>query len=309
MTSDHVADTKAPSKGAFLEWLSATGPAVLAKAPAVNYRLLTPVLATLVVSASLLACGSSDAPTSPDADQPTVVTATQPETANNAGDGQQAQTTVISGNGQSSDSASGGNPTPEPTDTPRPTPDNRPDETPAPEPTPTMVPTPTPNPKAALYNLLRGLRPSAEPREYSHNLLREQQEYYYLFEHNTELIEKAVAPHITDFAYEEYDIWTPKADFQHRVPYYIDNFHTKFERIPSDGDDLHVRVTMQYDASQATVELYVHEISVKVAFKAVEPPYESVGLTVPDYHAEHLDQVPTFSHLLGDPVIAAGTKR
>ena len=132
MRSDHVADTKHPSKVAFLQWLSATAPAVLHKAPAVNYWLLTPVLATLVVSAVLLACGSGDAPTSPDADQPTVVTATQPETASDAGDGQQAQATVISGNGQSSDSASGGNPTPEP-----PTPQGQRrttgrDETPAP---------------------------------------------------------------------------------------------------------------------------------------------------------------------------------
>ena len=306
MTSDHVADTKAPSKGAFLEWLSATGPAVLAKAPAVNYRLLTPVLATLVVSAVLLACGSGDAPTSPDADQPTVVAATQEETTNNAGDGQQAQATVISGNGQSSDSASGGNPTPEPTNTPRPTPDNRPDETPAPEPTPTMVPTPTPDPKAALYNLLRGLRPSAEPREYSSYLPPEQQEYLYLFEHNAELIKKAVAPHITAFAYEEYDIWTPKEDFQHRVPYYIDNFHTKFERIPADGEDLHVKVTMQYLQTLSGAVEYLHDVTVDVAIKAVEPPYESVGLTVPTYHVDHLDQVPIFSHLLDDPVIAEG---
>lgn len=256
------------------------------------------MLATLVVSASLLACGSSDAPTSPDADQPTVVTATQPETASNAGtgSGQQAQT-AKSENEQPRDSESSGNGTPKPTDKPDPT--LAPTATATPEPTPTVVPTPTPDPKVTLFNLLRGFSGPTEVPEYP-----------YLRDHNVELIKKAVAPNIADYVLTEYSdlIWDSKETIQGRVPNYIDDDHVEFEQIPSDGEGLHVRVTMQYLQTLGDVE-YLHEVTVDAAIAAAEPPYEDVGLTIPAHHESQLDRAPTFSHLLGEPVIAAGQQR
>lgn len=298
MRSDHVAETKAPSKAAFLQWLSATAPAALHKAPTVNYRLLTPVLATLVVSAAMLACGASDAPTSPDTDQPTVVTAAQQETGNNAGagNGEQAETAKLE-NQQSGDSASGANATPEPTDKPQPTP--LPTATATPEPTPTVVPTPTPDPKVTLFNLLRGFSGPTEVPEVP-----------FLRDHNVELVKEAVAPHIADYVRSEYSdqIWDSKETIQGRVPYYINSERVEFEQITSDGDDLHVKITLQYEAEITAVNVYVHDVTVDAVIKAVEPPFESTAMTIPDWYQGQLDRAPIFSHLLNDPAIADGRK-
>ena len=245
----------------------------------------------------VMACGPGDAPTAPDAGRPTVVTATQSETASNAaGNGQQAQT-AKSENEQPRDSDSSGNDAPKSTDKPDPTPAPTATVTPEPTPTATVVPTPTPDPKVTLFNLLRGFsRPTEVP------------EYPYLRDHNVELIKKAVAPYVADYVRNEYSdlIWDSKETIQGRVPYYINSERVEFEQIPSDGKELHVRVTMQYLQTLPGAVENLHQVTVDAAIASAEPPYEAVGLTIPAHHEGHLDRAPIFSRLLGDPVIAAG---
>ncbi len=76
----------------------------------------------------------------------------------------------------------------------------------------------------------------------------------------------------------------------------------QFERIPSDGDDLHMNILMNYSYGNLGLD-GDHHVWVEVALKAVELPYESEGIPFPEGF-EYLGVVPAFSHLLSDPVIS-----
>ncbi len=263
----------------------------------VNVKTTLVMGAIGLLALMVMACGPGDAPSSPEADRPTVVAVTQQDAGNAAGNGQQAQTQ----NEQPSDSTPSGstsdtNPASEPTEQPKPT--EAPQATATPEPTATVVP--TPDPKVTLFNLLRGFSGPTEVPEYP-----------YLRDHNIELIKKAVAPNIADYVLTEYSdlIWDSKETIQGRVPNYIEDDHVEFEQIPFDGKELHVRVTMQYLQTLPGAVENLHEVTVDAAIATAEPPYEDVGLTIPAHHEGQLARAPIFSRLLGDPVIAEGKEQ
>ena len=298
MQNDHVADARHPGKSALLQWLSTAAPVVLRRAPSINYRLVAPILATaLIASAALLACGSENASSSTDDDQPPVASTVQVQPANDGAARTSGQATLTSGDSATSSRATAA---PKPTATDEPTIKPKATATPEPTPTPTVVPWPTPDIKVEMSYIMLG--------EGDSHLRRQ----------NIELIKEAVAPYVVEFALEEYpdlSYYFGMEGSKERMP---DNLWiVELKQIPSDGEDLHVKVTMEYEQRDTSGVRYLHDISVDVAIKAATPPYDNIALPIPGHRFEQelqetldrMEYAPVFSHLLNDPVISPGSEQ
>lgn len=291
MKNNHVTDDRHPGKTALLQWLSTAAPVVLPKAPSIN--LVAPILATVLMSAALLACGSENASSTPTDDPPAVVSTAQDQTGNETS---ASDTQPVAGNrdnDQDNTGNTGGNADQEPTATPRPTPDNRRDTTPTPKPTPTptVVPTPTPDPMDAMFNLIRGFQ--TEPSDL---------EFLKLYEYNQELIRWALASPLADFITEEY----PEiVSFYNRQDLetiaYNGTDIGEWERLPSSDDQLHIKVNFTFEVRAANAP--TRNGSVNGAVDLVSPPYQNTGIPQVSQLEQITDQVPVFSHLLDEPVM------
>ena len=141
-----------------------------------------------------MACGSSDAPSSPDGNQPAVVSATQERDTANATEAPTAEPASSQPADEPRDNSVDSNQDtpPEPTEPPEPTATPENTATPAPTPTPTIVPTPTPDPKVTMFKHLDGYA-FQQPRILDNLKI-----------YNVELTAIAIAPYVTDYVFEEY---------------------------------------------------------------------------------------------------------
>ena len=246
-----------------------------------------------------MACGSSDAPSSPDADQPAAVSQVQQDQNDNqtqtseTGASSATDTTAQDGDQQAGDSTQS-SASEEPTNTPRPTPDNRPDATPTPQPTPTptVVPTPTPDPMGPAFNLMRGYREDPNVPEF-----RE------LYEYNVALIQIELSESLPDPVGELYPdllAFTGKEGLTSIIFGGLEI--TSLERIPSDGDQLLVKINFDLYLSTGTEDFY-HTGSATGAADLVPPPYQNTSIPQGKRLEAITDQVPVFSHLNDTPTL------
>ncbi len=212
MQNPHVGAPADSRKQHLLRWLSHPSPAPLATTRSVNRSpepsgrsdrsFFSHARTTLAISAigmlalAATACGSEEASSTPNDDQPAAVSAAnqgQEQSSNQAGsrdserptdgNGSDAQHQEPSGNSDTSASNATSQPTatakPTPEPSPTATPKPGPTATPEPTPTPTMVPTPTRDPK----NVMEGAM-------WAHPEVRE---------YNGKLIAIATAPYVADY--------------------------------------------------------------------------------------------------------------
>ena len=290
-TSEHQPDRPAGSNPRL------TGRASTANVAHVKTALAMGTVALLALMA--MACGSSDAPSSPADDQPAVVSSTQErQTATEAPTAKPASSQPAEEPRDNSATSNQDTP-PEPTEAPEATATPENTATPAPTPTPTIVltPTPTPFPKGTMLEHLKGYA-------FKEPLLENLRLY------NIELISIAIAPYVTDYVFEEYSPNDQRRYIEYHVPSRIPAENAEFLEV-LDGEDaehLHVRVKLRYFPPGAGSGVTYHEILIDAAFEIVDAPYGEAGEHV--YQSLHADlpQLPVFSHLLSDPVIGPGQK-
>ena len=292
----------APKRGPS-NWIPQTWTSPAVKVASTARRILIPAFAAAVLmSGAMLACGSdaSEGPSStPDTKQPTVVATTQQDQDGNQPDSRDADRDR---NGQQPSGDSD-----QPTDTPRPTPEPSPTDTPEPTPEPTMVPTPTPDPMRSMVLLLRGFWDSETNRE-----------FYDFSSYNEELIRHALSESLADFLTEEYpEIATYSRSTLLDIAYYSISFPDErhgdavrvqiFERVPSDDGKLLIKINFHFyvDALGST---YRHEATMNGVVDIVSPPYRNTGFPQPRELEAVTDQVPVFSHLVGELVVGPAQK-
>ena len=305
--------TTETAKHGLSNWLSQTWKNPTHKAASTARHAFIPALAAAVLmSSTLLACGSENASSSTDDDQPAVASTVQVQPDNDDGARTSRQATPPSAD-SSQDSATGSSATSattaaEPTTNDQPTAKPKATATPEPTPTPTVVPTPTPDIRDSMFQIMKYGLLDEGPLFIPLENLRDQ---------NIELIEEAIAPYVAEFTLEEYPVLSTflTEGFEERIPDHL--WIVELKQIPSDGEDLHVEVTMEYEQANLGSVVYLHNISVDVAIKAATPPYDNIALPIPGHRFEQelqetLDQMeyaPVFSHLLNDPVMGPGRER
>ena len=258
------------------------------------------VMGTVALLALMaMGCGSSDAPSSPDADQPAVVTQVQQDQNDNqtqtseTGASSATDTTAQDGDQQAGDSTQS-SASEEPTNTPRPTPDNRPDATPTPQPTPTptVVPTPTPDPMGPAFNLMRGYW--EDPNK---------QDFLDLRQYNEHLIRNELSESLIDPVGEQHpDLLAAyrKKDLITLISKGLEI--AALERVPSDGDQLHVKINFNLYLSTGP-EDFTHSGSATGTVDLVSPPYQNTNIPQGRQLEAITEQVPVFSHVTGTPTL------
>ena len=241
-----------------------------------------------------MACGSSDAPSSPDDDQPAVVSSTQERDTATAAPTAEPADRQPADEPRDDSVASNQDTPPEATATPEPTATPENTAKPAPTPTPTVVltPTPTPFPKGSMLEHLNGYA-------FKQRLLEDFRTY------SVETIAVAVAPHLAEYTIAEYNPNIQRSDLEFRIPSQIPTDTTEFIEVLDGGDneDLHVRIKLEYIPPGIGSGTTYHEVLVDAAYKIVDAPYGEAGEHVHERLQEDLPKLPVFSHLLSDPVI------
>ena len=270
------------------------------KAASTAKRALMPAfIAAVLMSSTMLACGSDAAPPSPDDDQPATVAQVQQNQDDNQTQSSEpgaSSATDNAGNQQTRDSTQGsvGAASEEPTNTPRPTPDNRPAATPTPQPTPTptVVPTPTPDPMGPAFNLMRGYR--EDP-----NVL----EFRELYEYNVALIRSELSKSLPDPVGQQHPELLAAYGKKDLVTIIFKGLEiTELEHIPSDGDQLQVKINFNLYLSTGPEDFY-HAGSATGAVDLVSPPYENVRFPQGRQLEAITEQVPVFSHVTDTPTL------
>ena len=269
-------------------------------------RSLLPCALGLIMSATMLACGSDDTQQQTDSDRPATAVAqentnatastsgsNQPEQSSNDGRNAPAERTTRE---RENDGASG-----ETTATTPPTATTAPTPTPEPTATPAPAPTPTPDPRVSALELLTKRRAGVgSPLDYP-----------IVQEYNLSLITEAlIEPLLDDFREalgERADFYTQSQldlTFRNRLK----ASPLEFERIESDSPELHVKITIPFvieiiqrrTATSIETEEIEYQITGSAVFEltpAEELPYQGA---IPS-EATH---VPTFSHFTSEPVMA-----
>ena len=293
-TSEHPPDHPAGSNPRL------TGRTSTANVAHVKTALVMGTVALLALMA--MACGSGDAPSSPAAEQPAAVAQVQQDQNDNQtkpsepGASSATDTRDQEGNQRTGESTQGsdGTASEEPTDTPRPTPDNRPDATPTPQttPTPTVAPTPTPDPMGPAFNLLRGYREDPNVIEFRD-----------LYKYNMALLRSELSESLPDPVGQQHpDLLTYYSKKNLVTIIYNGLEITSLERVPSDGDQLQVKINFDLYLSTGREDFY-HTGSATGAVDLVSPPYENVRFPQGKQLEAITDQVPVFSHVTGTPTL------
>ena len=248
-----------------------------------------------------MACGSSAGQSSPDTEQPAAVAQVQQDqNGNQTKPSEPGGSSTTDANNQQGDQqtresmqGSASNATEEPTDTPRPTPDSRPDATPTPQPTPTptVVPTPTPDPMGPAFNLMRGYREDPNIPEFLD-----------LYKYNVHLIKEALSEPLTDPVGQQHpDLLAANGKKILATIIFEDLEITSLERIPSDEDQLQVKINFNLYLHYGR-KYFTHAGSATGAVDIVSP-HQNTDIPQASQLEAITEQVPVFSHLTDTPTL------
>ena len=247
--------------------------------------LLIPCALGLLVSASLLACGSDEPHPQTVSDQPLatqmVTEATSKSNGKNPSTDTGGQNNGDNTNPPVTTESDGQNPPEMPTaTTPPPA-----TATPTPEPTATPVPTPTPDPRVVMMELLT-------ERQAPH--IEAPLRHPEIYNHNHEIIAPILAEKAVEQfeAYREEDAaWLTKGQWGVRIHNGLIRSPMTFERINEESPDLHVKITVTFEHEHPTREDVTYIVTANAVMEAVLEEGTSIPI------------LPVFSHLTSDPVI------
>ena len=286
---------------AFLRKLHNSGRNAFSAKLSLSRRALLLPCVGLLVSASLLACGSDEPQPQTVSDQPL---ATQMVTEATKSNGNTPSTdTGGQNNGDNPNPAvttesDGQNPPEMPTATtpppemPTATTPPPATATPTPVPTDTPVPMPTPDPRVVMMELLTKTRAGVgTPLEYR-----------YIYSHN----HKIIAPLLAEKTYEQFQAyreedgsWLNDGQWHGRLYNGLHDNQMTFERINEESPDLHAKIAVTFEHELRTGEDVTYTVTANAVFEmtpAEDSRYERDLLGV----ATHF---PTFSHFTNEPVM------